>query len=244
MRNSLTIKDIHVKVDGKDVVHDVNLSILPREVHVIMGPNGSGKSSLSLALAGHPKYKIVTGKIYIRNKDITSLEPHERAQHGLMLAFQNPVAIPGVALSSFLRTAYYEIYGKKAVDVVAFHRKLEAYCGILHMDKEFLKRSVNDGFSGGEKKKIEMLEILTLQPKFAIFDEIDTGLDIDALKIVSEGINSLKESGAGVLLITHYQRILNFVPLSHVHIMIDGRIIRSGGIELVEKIERTGYANI
>lgn len=246
MKSTLLIKDLWVSVEQKEILRGINLEIKSGTLHVVMGPNGSGKSTLASTMMGHPFYQIKNqkSKIKINNKLINDLGPDERAKLGLMLAFQNPLTIPGVTLSNFLRTAYFELYGKKILSVLAFHKMMQEKATLLSLDHAFLRRSINDGFSGGEKKKAEMLQLLVLQPKFAVFDEIDTGLDVDALKSVSKAIQILKEQGCGILLITHYQRILNHVIPDHVHIMKSGQIVKSGGSELVTQIEEKGYANI
>ncbi|KKS40286.1 MAG: FeS assembly ATPase SufC [Candidatus Gottesmanbacteria bacterium GW2011_GWC1_43_10] len=242
---SLTIKNLYVSIEDKTILHGIDLIIKSRELHVVMGPNGSGKSTLTYALMGHPNYKFKdqSSKIKVNNTLINTLAPHERAKLGLMLAFQNPLAVPGVTLGSFLRTAYRELYKNEKIDLISLHRQIQQTAKDLRLDEAFLKRAINDGFSGGEKKKAEMLQLITLKPKFAIFDEIDTGLDVDALKSVANGIELLQKQGTGILLITHYQRILNYLKPTHVHIMKSGKLVKSGGAELVKIVEAKGYAD-
>ena len=242
---SLTIKNLYVSIEDKTILHGIDLIIKSRELHVVMGPNGSGKSTLTYALMGHPNYKFKdqSSKIKVNNTLINTLAPHERAKLGLMLAFQNPLAVPGVTLGSFLRTAYRELYKNEKIDLISLHRQIQQTAKDLRLDEAFLKRAINDGFSGGEKKKAEMLQLVTLKPKFAIFDEIDTGLDVDALKAVANGIELLQKQGTGILLITHYQRILNYLKPTHVHIMKSGKLVKSGGAELVKIVEAKGYAD-
>ena len=242
---ALTIKELYVSVEGKEILKGIGLSILSGELHVVMGPNGSGKSTLTYTLMGHPNYKFKdqSSKIKVNNTLINTLAPHERAKLGLMLAFQNPLAVPGVTLGSFLRTAYRELYKNEKIDVISLHRQIQQTAKDLRLDEAFLKRAINDGFSGGEKKKAEMLQLITLKPKFAIFDEIDTGLDVDALKSVANGIELLQKQGTGILLITHYQRILNYLKPTHVHIMKSGKLVKSGRAELVKVVEAKGYAD-
>ncbi len=241
---TLTVKNLEVKIENKLILHKVDISLKAGEFHVVMGPNGSGKSTLTYALMGHPSYKVTGGVMKLGSVNLINLEPHERAKLGIMLAFQNPVAIPGVTVSNFLRTSYRELYGKESSDVLTFHKHLMEVARMLEVDQTFLRRGINDGFSGGEKKKLEMLTLIILKPKFAIFDEIDTGLDVDALKVVASGIDTLHQNGTGILLITHYRRILTYVNPQFVHVMIEGEIVRRGGTEIVEQIEEFGYANI
>lgn len=243
--NCLVVSNLRVNIEDKEIIRGINLQIKEGEFHVIMGPNGSGKSTLTYALMGHPSYKITDqrSQIAVGRKSILELQPEERAKLGLMLAFQNPISIPGVTLSSFLRIAYQELYGTH-ISVLDFHKNMQLQAAKLAIDPSFLKRAINDGFSGGEKKKAEILQLLVLKPKIAIFDEIDTGLDIDALKIVALGIDELQQMGTGILLITHYQRILNFVRPQFVHVMKDGQFVKEGGPELARRIEKKGYANI
>jgi Fe-S cluster assembly ATP-binding protein len=241
MKPDLEIKDLHVKVEGKEILKGVNLEIRKGEIHALMGPNGSGKSTLAYALMGHPKYKVTKGKILLKGKDITKLSVDKRAKRGLFLAFQYPCEVPGVTIANFLRTALNAKTGKR-VDVMEFRKMLKEKMGLLRMDESFADRYVNEGFSGGEKKKAEILQMAVLEPEIAILDETDSGLDIDAMRAVSEGINALREElDTGILIITHYQRILSYVRPDRVYIMLDGRIVRSGNEELVLELEQRGY---
>lgn len=244
MTHTLSIRNLKVVVDKKEVVRNISLVVKSAEMHVVMGPNGSGKSSFTYALCGHPLYSITAGYIKMGNTDITAKIAYERARLGILLAFQNPIAVPGVSLFSLLRMAYQELHKNETFSVLDFHKNVRNNAQKLGLDDSFLKRSINDGFSGGEKKKVEMLQLLILKPKFAIFDEIDTGLDVDALKLVSKGIDLLQKEGCGIVLITHYQRILNFLHPGHVHVMVQGSFVAEGGMELVKHIEEKGYANI
>jgi len=233
-------KDIHVAVEGKEVVRGVSLAIRPGEIHAIMGKNGSGKSSLSNALAGHPAYEITSGSVTLDGRDLMDMEADERSRAGLFLAFQYPVAIPGVSVSNFLRTALQAHRGKDA-DMTDFRRLLKSEMKALGVDEVFATRYLNDGFSGGEKKRIEILQMSVLNPRMAILDETDSGLDIDALKTVSEGINRFHSDSNGILLVTHYQRLLNYIKPDYVHVMMDGQLVKSGGPELALKLEELGY---
>ncbi|MBR9700703.1 Fe-S cluster assembly ATPase SufC [Candidatus Woesearchaeota archaeon] len=235
----LEIKDLHANVDGKEILKGVNLVIESGELHAIMGPNGSGKSTLANVLMGHPKYEVTSGQIFLDGEDITEMEPDKRAKKGLFLSFQYPVEIPGVTVESFLRTAVNEI-SDNDYDVVEFHKLLREKLDEFKIDDSFATRYLNQGFSGGEKKRMEILQMLMLNPKIAILDETDSGLDVDALKIVADGINKMKDQG--VLLITHYNRILEYVIPDKVHVFKEGKIVRSGGKELAEEIEKKGYA--
>lgn len=236
----LDIKDIHVEVETKQVVKNLSLTIKPGEVHAIMGPNGSGKSSLSNALMGHPSYQITAGSAHLDGQDLTEMSADERSRAGLFLAFQYPLAIPGVTVANFMRTALMAHRGPDA-DMRDFRKTFKAEMKKLSVDQSFATRYLNDGFSGGEKKRIEILQLAMLNPKMAILDETDSGLDIDALKIVSEGINRYHNDTNGVLLVTHYQRLLNYVKPDFVHVMIDGNLVKSGGPELALKLEDEGY---
>jgi Fe-S cluster assembly ATP-binding protein len=233
-------KNLHVEVEGKKVVEGVSLSIRPGEIHAVMGPNGSGKSSLSNALMGHPGYKITAGEAYLAGKNILDMSPDERSRTGLFLAFQYPLAIPGVSVANFLRTALQAHRGKDA-DMSDFRKLLKAEMKALSMDPVFATRYVNEGFSGGEKKRFEVLQMAVLNPLMAIMDETDSGLDIDALKTVAEGINRFHNERNGLLLVTHYQRLLNYVKPDFVHVMMTGNIVRSGGPELALQLEEKGY---
>ncbi len=239
-KSSLKIIDLHVQVNDKEILKGVNLEIKKGEIHALMGPNGSGKSTLASAMMGHPSYKITKGEIWLDGKNITHLSPDERARLGLFLAFQYPSEVPGVTVANFLRLALNAVQGKE-ISVLEFYKLLNNKMKELKMDPDFAKRYLNDGFSGGEKKRNEILQLALLQPKYAILDETDSGLDIDALKTVSEGINRLAGPEMGILIITHYQRILHYVQPQYVHVLYDGKIILSGGKELAEKLEETGY---
>ena len=233
-------KDIHVEVEGKEVVKGVTLQIFPGEIHAIMGKNGSGKSSLSNALMGHPAYTITKGEAFINGENINEMEADERSRAGLFLAFQYPTAIPGVTVANFMRAALKSHRGEDA-DMSDFRKLFKGKMEDLGVDQSFATRYLNDGFSGGEKKRIEILQMSMLNPKMALLDETDSGLDIDALKIVAEGINKFHNDGNGILLITHYQRLLNFVKPDYVHVMMDGKFVTSGGPELALKLEESGY---
>ena len=236
----LQIKGLHVSVEGKEIIRGLDLSIGAGEVHALMGPNGSGKSTLSNALMGHPKYQITQGSVIYRGSDITPLKADERARKGIFLAFQYPTAIPGVSVTNFLRTVLKSIRGAE-VAVREFRKELKEKMELLEMKDSFAGRYVNDGFSGGEKKRLEILQMALIQPHLALLDETDSGLDIDALKIVSEGINRLRSPERGMLVITHYQRLLNYVKPDFVHVLVQGKIVKSGGKELALELESKGY---
>jgi Fe-S cluster assembly ATP-binding protein len=244
----LELKNLHVALeDGTEIVKGVDLAVDTNEVHAIMGPNGSGKSTLSYAIAGHPAYQVTEGQILLDGKDITEAGADERAQSGLFLAFQYPHAIPGVRVTDFLRTAINSIRKAKAggqdnpIPVREFRDDLFREMDRLKVSRELASRYLNDGFSGGEKKRVEILQMAMLSPRIAILDETDSGLDIDALRIVAEGVNTLVGPDMGALVITHYQRILNYVTPDHVHVFVDGRIVASGGAELAHRLEAEGY---
>ena len=247
MTEVLEIRNLHAAVDGKEILKGVDLTVRQGEIHALMGPNGTGKSTLANVLMGHPAYQVTEGEILFGGRNIVDLAPDERARMGLFLAFQYPVAIPGLTVANFLRTA---INAKrkaqdpedKGISVPEFRKLLKAKMDLLQMPHEFAGRYLNDGFSGGEKKRAEILQLATLEPKIAILDETDSGLDIDALRIVSDGVNALAGPNLGVLIITHYQRILNYIKPHFVHIMLDGRIVKSGGPELAEHLEEHGYS--
>jgi Fe-S cluster assembly ATP-binding protein len=237
---ALTVDHLAVRVEGKDILHDVTFAIGAGEVHALMGPNGSGKSTLANALMGHPRYEIATGKVAIGGVDLTHAAPETRAQAGLFLSFQYPVEIPGVSVQNFLRTAWRSLHGG-TLDHKAFSARLQQALGDLQIDPTFAKRAINEGFSGGEKKRMEMLQIAVLEPKFAILDETDSGLDVDALKVVAASIERARHDGIGILLITHYPRLLEYVVPDTVHILVQGRLTQSGGKDLAYEIERVGY---
>jgi Fe-S cluster assembly ATP-binding protein len=233
-------EDIHVAIEGKEVVKGVSLAIKPGEIHALMGPNGSGKSTFANTLMGHPAYELTGGRIFVAGEDVTELPAHERSRKGMFLAFQYPVAIPGVTVANFLRSAV-KARTTDETELRGFRKSLIAEFEHLAIDQTFATRYVNDGFSGGEKKRLEVLQMAMLKPKIALLDETDSGLDIDALQVVSKGINRTLEHNAGVLLVTHYQRILNYVKPDFVHVFMNGRIVRSGGLELAEALEEKGY---
>ncbi len=246
MSVTLDIQDLRVIVEDKPILRGVNLRVKQGEIHALMGPNGAGKSTLANALMGHPSYEITGGKIFFQGQEITELPPDERARMGLFLAFQYPVAIPGVTVANFLRMAINarrkaEDEDDKGISVPEFRKLLKQKMDDLKISHEFAGRYLNEGFSGGEKKRAEILQLAALEPHIAVLDETDSGLDIDALKIVAGGVNALAGEHLGVLIITHYQRILNYIKPDHVHIMLDGRIVQSGGPELAEHLEEMGY---
>jgi Fe-S cluster assembly ATP-binding protein len=243
----LEVDNVGVQVGDKRVVQEVSLTLRQGEIHALMGPNGSGKSSLSYALMGHPKYKIVSGDVRLDGTSLLFMSPTERARRGLFLALQYPTEVSGVTLFNFLRTAYSAVRqgGRDEVKVLApivqFRRLVQSKLELLGMDQSFVSRSLNEGFSGGEKKRSEILQLAILEPKFAILDEIDSGLDIDAVRVVSETLNRLIGPSLGLLLITHYQRILQFVKPHYVHVMAAGKIVAEGGPELAKQLEERGY---
>lgn len=241
----LKIQDLHAVVaeDGTEILRGVNLELKPGEIHAVMGPNASGKSTLAKVLSGHPAYEVTEGEVWFRGRNLLELEVDERAREGLFLAFQYPVDVPGVSIANFLRTSLQAKHPDKEIDIFDFQEELLDRMALLEMDPSFAERSVNDGFSGGEKKRNEILQLAVLMPELAIMDETDSGLDIDALKVVSEGVNKLhaERPGMGVLLITHYQRILNYITPDAVHVMVGGRIVQSGGAELAHQLEEQGY---
>lgn len=231
--------DVHVWVADREVVKGVDLGVGAGEIHAIMGPNGSGKSSFANALMGHPAYTL-EGRVELAGEDVSGLSPDEKARAGMFLAFQYPVAIPGVSVASFLRAALTAVRGRE-IPIREFRRELSERMEELEMDPVFAGRYLNDGFSGGEKKRLEILQLLMLRPRFALLDETDSGLDIDALKVVAAGINSAARQDAGMVLVTHYQRLLDHVQPHVVHVFVDGRIVRSGGPELALELEQRGY---
>jgi Fe-S cluster assembly ATP-binding protein len=248
---SLVIKDLRVSIDEKPILKGLNLEVGLGEVHAIMGPNGSGKSTLAYALAGHPKYEVEDGEVWMDDVNLLELTPDERAKMGLFLAFQYPTAIPGISMANFLRTAVNAVKGEKngdgkpkGIPITEFRKLMTEKMNLLKIDKEFARRYLNEGFSGGEKKRAEILQMALLEPKYAILDETDSGLDIDALKVVSEGVNALTGPNRSFIVITHYQRILNYVKPDFVHILYNGQIIESGGPELALRLEQEGYDNL
>ena len=244
--SDIEIRNLHAGIDGKEILKGVNLTVSQGEVHALMGPNGTGKSTLAYVLMGHPKYEVTGGEVLLDGKDILELDPDERSRMGLFLAFQYPVAIPGVSVANFLRTAVNarrkaDDPEDKGIPIPEFRTMLKNKMDLLKMEHSFAGRYLNEGFSGGEKKRAEILQMAALQPEIAILDETDSGLDIDALRIVSDGVNALRGDDLGVLVITHYQRILNYIKPDFVHIMLGGRIVESGGPELALTLEEQGY---
>jgi Fe-S cluster assembly ATP-binding protein len=240
----LAVRDLTAEVDGVQILKGLTLEIKAGEIHAIMGPNGSGKSTLSKILAGHPAYTVTGGEVMFRNQDLLEMEPDERAKSGIFLAFQYPLEIPGVTNLDFLRVAYNakrKHEGQEELDAFDFDELVKTKLGLLKMDASFLSRSVNEGFSGGEKKRNEILQMALLEPKLGILDEIDSGLDIDALKIVANGVNQLMNPENAVLLITHYQRLLNYITPDYIHVMEGGRILTTGDKELALELETRGY---
>lgn len=237
---SLKIEKLSISVESKKIVSDFSLNINPGEIHAIMGPNGSGKSTLANSIMGHPKYTVTGGKILLDDEDITNAKVNKKAKKGLFLSMQYPPQIDGVSITNFLRTAVNALTGDKQ-NPVKFHKQLLETMKVLNIDPAFASRYLNVGFSGGEKKRLEILQLLVLNPKYAILDETDSGLDVDALKIVSSGINKFHTKENGVLLITHYNRILEYVQPDYVHIMVNGRIVKSGGKDLAVEVEKEGY---
>jgi Fe-S cluster assembly ATP-binding protein len=240
--STLTIKDLHVAIDGKEILKGVNLEIKGGEIHAIMGPNGTGKSTLSSAIMGHPKYEVTSGSITLDGEDVLEMEVDERARAGLFLAMQYPSEINGVTNADFLRSALNSRLGEgNEISLMKFIRKMDKQMEFLEMDLDMAQRYLNEGFSGGEKKRNEILQLMMLEPKIAILDEIDSGLDIDALKVVSKGINQMRGEDFGCLIITHYQRLLNYITPDYVHVMMQGRVVKSGGAELAQRLEAEGY---
>jgi len=244
--SELVIKNLHVSVEGKEILKGVDLTVKQGEIHAIMGPNGTGKSTLAYTLMGHPHYEVTEGEVWFKGKDVLELEADARSRLGLFLAFQYPVAIPGVSVANFLRTALNarrraENPEDKGVPIPEFRKMLKDKMSLLKMDPNFAGRYLNDGFSGGEKKRAEILQMATLKPEIAILDETDSGLDIDALRIVADGVNALTGPDLGALVITHYQRLLNYIKPHFVHIMLNGRIVESGGPDLALNLEQHGY---
>jgi Fe-S cluster assembly ATP-binding protein len=244
--SELVVKNLHVSVEGKEILKGVDLTVKQGEIHAIMGPNGTGKSTLAYTLMGHPHYEVTEGEVWFKGKDVLELEADARSRLGLFLAFQYPVAIPGVSVANFLRTALNarrraENPEDKGVPIPEFRKMLKDKMSLLKMDPNFAGRYLNDGFSGGEKKRAEILQMATLKPEIAILDETDSGLDIDALRIVADGVNALTGPDLGALVITHYQRLLNYIKPHFVHIMLNGRIVESGGPDLALNLEQHGY---
>ena len=239
--SKLEIRDLHVSVEDTEILKGVKLTVESGQTHAIMGPNGSGKSTLAYSIAGHPKYTVTSGQVLLDGKDVLAMPVDQRARAGLFLAMQYPVEVPGVSVSNFLRTAATAIRGE-APKLRTWVKEVNTAMTDLEMDKAFAERNVNEGFSGGEKKRHEILQMALLKPKIAILDETDSGLDVDALRTVSEGVNRVRETGIGTLLITHYTRILRYITPDYVHVFFDGRIVESGGAELADELEANGYA--
>ena len=244
--SELVIKNLHVNIEDKEILKGLDLTVNQGEIHAIMGPNGTGKSTLAYTLMGHPNYEVTGGEAWFKGENILEMDADERSRLGLFLAFQYPVAIPGVTVANFLRSAINsrrraEYPDDKGMPIPEFRKMLKEKMDVLKMDHTFAGRYLNDGFSGGEKKRAEILQMAALKPEIAILDETDSGLDIDALRIVSEGVNALTGSDMGVLVITHYQRLLNYIKPNFVHVMYDGRIVESGGPELALQLEEQGY---
>jgi Fe-S cluster assembly ATP-binding protein len=244
--SQLEVKNLHVSIEGNEILKGLDLTVEQGKVQAIMGPNGTGKSTLAYTLMGHPSYEVTEGEVYFKGQNILELEPDERSRLGIFLAFQYPVAIPGVTVANFLRTALNarrraENPDDKGIPIPEFRKLLKEKMAMLKVDQTFAGRYLNDGFSGGEKKRAEILQMATLQPEIAILDETDSGLDIDALRIVSEGVNTLLSNDLGVLIITHYQRLLNYIKPDYVHVMLGGQIVESGGPDLALHLEEKGY---
>ena len=244
--SQLEIKNLHVSIDGKEILKGVDLTVEQGKIHAIMGPNGTGKSTLAYTLLGHPNYMVTEGEVFFKGQNVLELKPDERSRLGLFLAFQYPVAIPGVTVANFLRTALNAHRrasnpDDKGMPIPEFRKLLKEKMDLLHMDHTFAGRYLNEGFSGGEKKRAEILQLATLKPEIAILDETDSGLDIDALRIVADGVNALMSNDMGMLVITHYQRLLNYIKPDYVHVMLDGRIVESGGPDLALHLEDQGY---
>ncbi len=240
----LEIKNLHANVEGKEILRGINLQVNEGEVHAIMGPNGSGKSTLASVLAGRDEYEVTEGEVIFRGKDLFELAPEERAAEGLFLAFQYPIEIPGVNTQVFLRAAligFRKNKGEPELDALSFLKLVRAKSKLVNLDEQFLKRSVNEGFSGGEKKKSEIFQMALLEPKLSVLDETDSGLDIDALQVVANGVNTLKSPTNASVVITHYQRLLDYIVPDFVHILYKGQIVRSGDKELAKELDKTGY---
>lgn len=244
-RGTLEVHDLRVKIEDKEILKGVNLAVKQGEIHALMGPNGSGKSTLANVIMGHPKYEIIGGEIMLDGENLLDMGADERAQKGLFLAFQYPHEIPGVTVMNFLRTALKALHtdrsNGKEMSISEFRKMLQAKMSVLKMEETFLSRYLNEGFSGGEKKRMEILQLTVLQPRFAIMDETDSGLDIDALRIVADGVNSMLGPNFGALVVTHYQRLLNYIIPHFVHVMLDGQIVVNGGPEFAEELEAKGY---
>ena len=244
--SQLEIKDLHVSIEGKEILKGLDLTVEQGKIHAIMGPNGTGKSTLAYTLMGHPSYTVTQGEVFFKGQNVLELKPDERSRLGIFLAFQYPVAIPGVTVANFLRTAINAHRrasnpDDKGMPIPEFRKMLKEKMQLLKVDQAFAGRYLNEGFSGGEKKRAEILQMATLRPEIAILDETDSGLDIDALRVVADGVNALTGPELGVLIITHYQRLLNYIKADYVHVMLDGRIVESGGPDLALHLEEKGY---
>jgi Fe-S cluster assembly ATP-binding protein len=240
MNQTFEIVDLHARIEEREILKGLNLTVRKGEVHALMGPNGSGKSTLANTIMGNPKYEVTGGKILLKGENLLPLSTDERSRKGLFLAFQYPCEVPGIRTANFLRLACNARAGKE-LDTVAFFDKLEQKMKLLDIDEKFVRRYLNEGFSGGEKKRNEILQMMMLEPEFAVLDETDSGLDIDALRIVCEGVNKLRGPDIGILIITHYERMLRYITPDFVHILVDGRIVKSGGPELAAHLEKSGY---
>lgn len=242
MASTLVIKDLHVEIEGKEILKGVNLELDSGKIHVIMGPNGTGKSTLAAAIMGHPKFDVTKGEVLLNGENVLEMEVDERALAGLFLAMQYPSEITGVTNADFLRSAINARREKgKEISLMKFIKELDKNMDFLEMDQNMAQRYLNEGFSGGEKKRNEILQLMMIRPEFGILDEIDSGLDIDALKVVSKGINQMRSEDFGCLIITHYQRLLNYIEPDFVHVMMQGRVVKSGGPELAARLESEGY---
>jgi Fe-S cluster assembly ATP-binding protein len=240
----LEIRNLHVEAEGKQILRGLDLSVNRGEIHAMMGPNGSGKSTLANAIMGHPNLEVTEGQILYKGQDVTEAEPDERSRMGLFMAFQYPIPVPGLSLTRYLRTvvnSHREARGEDPIGLKDFQRQAQEAMDLTKIPRDFTKRSLNEGFSGGEKKRMEILQLALQRPEMAVLDETDSGLDIDALKTVAEGVNSVASQDMGILIITHYQRILHLVQPEFVHVLYDGRIVKEGGNELVEQLEKQGY---
>jgi len=240
----LEIRNLHAVIDGKEILRGLDLSVKAGEIHAIMGPNGSGKSTLAKVLAGHPSYEVTEGEVIYEGRNLLEIEPDERARLGVFMAFQYPIEIPGVSNANFLRLAYNEkakSEGRDELDPLEFDDLIREKLKVVEMDASFINRSVNEGFSGGEKKRNEILQMAVLEPKLAVLDETDSGLDIDALRIVAGGVNKLSNQDNAIILVTHYQRLLNYIEPHFVHVLYRGQIVKSGGKELAVELEKKGY---
>ncbi len=241
----LKINNLYVKIEDKEIIKGLNLEVKPGEIHAVMGPNGAGKSTLAKVLSGHPSYEVVEGEVWFKGQNLLEMEPEERAHAGLFMSFQYPVEIPGVSNAQFLRAAYnfkLKAEGKEELSETEFDKLINEKMTLMNIKPELKERSINEGFSGGEKKRNEILQMAVLQPDLAILDETDSGLDIDALRIVASGVNAMMNKDRGLILITHYQRLLDYIKPNIVHVMVDGKIVQSGGPELALQLEERGYA--